>query len=66
MCTALPHDEHIPALVLNREEDLWHHDEDPPLVRGVDGPDTVHVGRIISRVVRGLDVSGVVSQFTST
>lgn len=64
--TALPHDQHVSTLILDGEEDLWYHDENPPLVWWVNGPDTVHIGRVISRVVRRLDVACVFSQLTST
>lgn len=64
--TTLPHDEHIAALVLDRKEDLRHHDENPPLVRWVDCPHTVHVGRVIPRVVGRLDVACVFPQLAST
>lgn len=64
--TALPHDEHIAALVLDRKEDLRHHNENPPLVRWVDCPHTVHVGRVIPRVVGRLDVACVFPQLAST
>lgn len=64
--TTLPHDQHISTLILNREEDLWYYNEDPPLMWWVDGPDTVHIGGVISRVVRRLDVACVLSQLTST
>lgn len=49
--TTLPHDQHISTLILDGEEDLRYHDEDPSLVWRVDGPDTVHVRRVIPGVV---------------
>lgn len=58
-CTALPHDQDISTLVLDGEEDLRNHDENPSLVRWVNGPHTVHVGWVVSRVVGRLDVAGV-------
>lgn len=64
--TTLPHDQHVSTLILDGEEDLWYHDENPPLVWWVDGPDAVHVGWVISRVVRRLNVACVFSQLAST
>lgn len=64
--TTLSHDQYVSTLVLNGQKDLWHHNENAPLVWRVDGPDTVHVGRIISGVVRRLNVACVLSQLSST
>lgn len=66
LVTTLPHDQHVSALILDGEEDLWYHNENPPLVWWVDGPDTVHVGRVIPGVVRRLNVACVFSQLPST
>lgn len=64
--TTLPHDQHIATLVLDRKEDLRNHDENPPLVRWVDGPHAVHVGRVIPGVVGRLDVARVFPQLAPT
>lgn len=64
--TVLPHHQDVATVVLGREEDLWHDDEDFALAGRVDGPDAVHVSRIISWVVRRLDVANIFSDFAAT
>lgn len=64
--TALPHDQHVAALVFDGQEDLRDDDEDAPLVGGVDGPHTVHVGGVVSRVVWRLNVPRVPPKLSST
>lgn len=64
--TALPHDEDVSALILDWKKDLGHHDENAPLVRRVDVPDTVHIGWIVPRIVGRFDVTHKISKLAST
>lgn len=63
--TVLPHHQHISTVVLRREEDLWYDNEDFALAGGVNGPDAVHISRIISWVVWRLNVANIFSDFTA-
>ena len=64
--TAFPHHQIVSALVLDGQEDLGDHDEDPAFGRRVDGPGALHVGRVVSRVVGRLDEAAEISQLSAT
>lgn len=64
--TTLPHDQYVATLVLDGQEDLWHNNEDSPLGWRVDIPDAVHVGGIVTGVVRRLNVACIVPQLPTT
>lgn len=63
--TTLPHDQDVATLVLNGQEDLRDHDEDPALGGWRDVPHALRIGRVVARVVGGLDVAGVVAKLAT-
>lgn len=63
--TALPHDQDITALVLDRQEDLRDHNEYPALGGWRNVPHTLRVGWVVAGVVGGLDVARVVTELTT-
>ena len=64
--TALPHDQDVPTLVLDGQEDLGDHDEDPALGGRRDVPHALGVGRVVAGVVGGLNVARVVAELAAT
>ena len=66
LLTCFSHDQVVSTLVLDGEEDLRHHDQDPALGRWRDGPVALDVGRVVPRVVGRLNIAGVISQLSST
>lgn len=63
--TTLPHDQDVPALILDGQEDLRDHDEDPALGGRRDVPHALRVGRVVAGVVGGLDVARVVAELAT-
>lgn len=63
--TALPHDQDIATLILNGQEDLGDHDEDPALGGRRDVPHALGIGGVVARVVGGLDVARIVSKLAA-
>lgn len=63
--TALPHDQDVAALILDGQEDLRDHDEDPALGGRRDVPHALRVGRVVAGVVGGLDVARVVAELAT-
>lgn len=66
MLTVLPHHQHISALVLRGQEDLGHHNKDLTLAGRVDVPNALHICRVITGVVRGLDVAHKLAHLAAT
>ena len=60
--TTLAHDQDVAALVLDGQEDLGDHDEDPALGGRGDVPHALRIGRVVAGVVGGLDVARVVAE----
>lgn len=63
--TALPHDQDVATLVLDGQEDLGDHDEDPALGGRRDVPHTLGIGWVVAGVVGGLDVARVVAELAA-
>lgn len=63
--TVLPHNQYISAIILWGQENLRHHDKDLALAGWVDVPDTLHIGRVITRIVRWLNITHKLTHLTT-
>ena len=63
--TALPHDQDVATPVLDGQEDLGDHDEDPALGGRREVPHALGIGRVVAGVVGGLDVARVVAKLAA-